>query len=995
MRNLPVAGLFLAALVFPGCGPVVIGAAASSGGGGGGGPNLAVALLIAPGNNTAVSEPQQTFSYTAPDAERYQWRIDDGDWKETASTTVTQTLAEGPRTFEVRALQGDLVGPERQVAFRVDSIPPSAVMLDRPMRSGVGAVRLEWELLPDSGTERTFTVEVEGQDPVTVTAAQAVGDRMIVEVTGLPQCAQLFGRVDTVDEAGNATSGVPVTFQSSCGADGRFREISPVEFGVTDFRAIAQGDYDADGQRDLLVAGEIPPTSTGNTGRLYVLQNQGDLGARGFARLPGAGVYDRPDPIVAVVPMDLDRDGVEDIVIAWGSTLQVLRGNGDRQNPNTNASFSPLTTQSLGAPVRELRAIQIDGDAVPDLVIVTGSASAQQVLYALGDESSSSFAIQNAASPISVGVADALVVDLDRDGHEDLVVTSTSGGTSAMFGSGAVLMPPVSLGGGGIRIAAVDFDGDGDQDLAVARPEQLVPLANTGTQFLQGPQVAVPAAAEQLLVADFNGDRIDDVLGVAAGSVFLLEGLADLSAGPFGTAVNPLRGTPTLAGLGRAVALDVDGDSMQDLAVLDSSALQLRVFGGTGVVFRGDGTFGAAAAISTMEATNPFTVEIADLNGDRVPDIGVTNKLKFVQLLNQGSRGQPDGRFVDGVVESGLLDSQSLYVSDLNGDGRNDVVTADFQPQQSAPSRLNVLVQESDGSYFRTFVTIPDRPRDVLLRDYDGDGRLDVAIAHFTPPILTIIRNNGSSMQPFVAADRVSINVQNPGLSNPSLFQLAAGDFDDDGDLDIVATDINDGSYGVFENLGGAFQQPQDWIATSATIAANLRRPSYIIARDFTGDGVLDLLVANGKQFFGGAFDGEVVVLPGNTDPAGRPDGTFAAASPALTLSIPPSVSDRPWVVAAADLNHDRILDLGIVSEGSDTTVAVALGLGENGRGNGTFGALSTFASSIAGRRYDVEFFDLDGDGALDMVASGNIDGSPGNGVVDLFRGNGERLERQ
>jgi hypothetical protein len=80
-----------------------------------------------------------------------------------------------------------------------------------------------------------------------------------------------------------------------------------------------------------------------------------------------------------------------------------------------------------------------------------------------------------------------------------------------------------------------------------------------------------------------------------------------------------------------------------------------------------------------------------------------------------------------------------------------------------------------------------ERANDALVTgDFDGDGDVDVVVGSRLPGVLTVLKNDGRGAlapQPTVAA---------------SVDYLAAGDIDGDGDLDIVTS-----SGGILENAAG------------------------------------------------------------------------------------------------------------------------------------------------------------------------------------------------
>jgi predicted small lipoprotein YifL len=183
------------------------------------------------------------------------------------------------------------------------------------------------------------------------------------------------------------------------------------------------------------------------------------------------------------------------------------------------------------------------------------------------------------------------------------------------------------------------------------------------------------------------------------------------------------------------------------------------------------------------------------------------------------------------------------------------------------------------------------------------------------------------------------------------LASVAVGDFNRDGNADIVAADASTGNVNVFLGNGdGTFQQPQ--LFPSAPNGANA-----IVVADFNADGYPDVAVV-------GYPSGVYLLLNDGT-------GNFHA-------SIVSALNDDAWAIAAGDLNADGIPDL-VIPHFVPNTFSVLLG-----NGDGTFRALPDFTNGTVDLG-GVTLRDLNGDGNLDLtfttmqgvaVAFGNGDGT-------------------
>jgi Flp pilus assembly secretin CpaC len=238
----------------------------------------------------------------------------------------------------------------------------------------------------------------------------------------------------------------------------------------------------------------------------------------------------------------------------------------------------------------------------------------------------------------------------------------------------------------------------------------------------------------------------------------------------------------------------------------------------------------------------------------------------------------------------------AIAVGDFNGDGKLDLAVAN-----KGDNAVSILLGNGDGTFQsqRTFATGVG-PDAIVAGDFNGDGKLDLAVANFTDNTISILLGNGDGT--FTAGRTIT------GVNSPAA--MVSGDFRNAGKLDLAVLDQANGLVSVLLGNGdGTFANKID---TSVG-----RSPSALVTGDFNGDGKTDLAVTNSGS-------NSVSVLLGNGD------GTFFKR-------IDFGTGVGPSAVAATDFNGDGRLDLAVTNK-IDNTLSIFLG-----NGDGTFGAPTSF----------------------------------------------------
>ncbi|MBF9142889.1 T9SS type A sorting domain-containing protein [Hymenobacter properus] len=345
-------------------------------------------------------------------------------------------------------------------------------------------------------------------------------------------------------------------------------------------------------------------------------------------------------------------------------------------------------------------------------------------------------------------------------------------------------------------VALGDMNGDGRLDIVTVNPSAAsvgVLLGQVGggfgnpTFYPAGGPTTAPLAG--VAVGDLNADgRLDIVMSSATtNAVAVLLGQA---AGGFASAV--FYSTGAFSGPAGLTLGDVNRDGRLDIVTANLNSSTVGVLLG-----QAGGTFAPAMQYG-FSSTLSFTgVALGDMNGDSWPDIvTVTAGATSVGvLLGQAAGGFAAAtQYPTGANSNNLTNVTNLVLSDVNQDGRLDIVTANYRGANVA-----VLLGQATGGFGAAIsYSTGSTPLTAVVGDVNGDGQADIVTANFGASANTASVLLGQPGGTFAAA--VQYNIGSPGIVR----SIALGDVNGDRRLDIVTTTTNTGSgtAGVFLNTG-------------------------------------------------------------------------------------------------------------------------------------------------------------------------------------------------
>ena len=349
---------------------------------------------------------------------------------------------------------------------------------------------------------------------------------------------------------------------------------------------------------------------------------------------------------------------------------------------------------------------------------------------------------------------------------------------------------------------------------------------------------------------------------------------------------------PFALGAGRRpmalAAADFNRDGFVDVAVGAEGTADVTIF-------LGDGRGGLRAGAHAPAGAHPIEMVAADFDRNGLPDLAVANheSTDLVVLLGDGKGGLRPAPGSPVRVHS-VPHPHALDACDADGDGDLDLVLDDW-----AENRLTLVRGDGRGGFAGPGepIEVGRKPyRNLKVRDFDGDGRCDIAAPSYGDGVVTLLRGDG----------RGGFRAAAPVHAGPAPFTVDAGDLDRDGHLDLA-----------IQNYSGQITDPSDDALTfllgdgrggfrlGPRIATG-RAPFHVAVGDVDGDGFADAVTAD----YG---DSALTVSRGG------PGGL----SPSRTTHVP--VGCRPERVILSDLDRDGRADAIVTcSESGELVVLLA-----------------------------------------------------------------------
>ncbi len=308
------------------------------------------------------------------------------------------------------------------------------------------------------------------------------------------------------------------------------------------------------------------------------------------------------------------------------------------------------------------------------------------------------------------------------------------------------------------------------------------------TSSFAGKKIIPGGGSDNPFLIDLDGDTKSDIITTFSTGTFAV--FKNTSAGgiiSFAAAANFTTGSQPIM----AVSEDLNGDKKPDVVVSNYSSNTISAFRNTSTV----STISFSAKIDFSTGTNPRGVAIQDLDNNGFPDIVATNyNSNTISIFRNTSSSGSALSFAAKVDYATGTNPHSVSLADIDGDGKADIIVTNSGSANVSVFRNTCTAGTISFQPGINFIT-GNNPRPVSAGDMDGDDKPDLVIGNGGSGTVSLLRNTSTS-------GTISFDPKIDSATRTGPNYLLVHDMNGDGKPDIAVANQNPASYSIFRNTG-------------------------------------------------------------------------------------------------------------------------------------------------------------------------------------------------
>lgn len=373
-----------------------------------------------------------------------------------------------------------------------------------------------------------------------------------------------------------------------------------------------------------------------------------------------------------------------------------------------------------------------------------------------------------------------------------------------------------------LNTSIADLDGDGKSDLIIANGDSTISIfRNTSDSgiiaFDEKVDYITGMVTEKISIGDLDGDgKLDLIVPNGDNTISVFRNLSLPGNVSFDVKMNYISGSSRTTGISIG---DLDEDGKPELVVANydnGSGNTISIFKNTSTI----GTISFAAKIDYITAIAPYSISICDLDSDRKPDIVVStfnNSTIYAFDTILAFRNECTLGNISFAPKANIIpytgDAYCISIGDMDGDGKLDIVIPNVN--------FYVINVYRNTSSIGTFSFILDfnaysgnNSRNVSISDLNGDGKLDIVTTNSDDNSISIYKNTST-------IGNIYFENKNDFSTGNFPFGLSIGDLDADSKSDLVVANMHSGTISVLKNKTETIYQTQQiCVVTIDTITA-------------------------------------------------------------------------------------------------------------------------------------------------------------------------------